>query len=196
MDRDGERMSAEAVRHACRSLGGAVAALEAQAGQIAAVAERYRATLAGGGTLFLAGNGGSAAHAQHIAAEYTVRFRGNRQALRAVALAADAASLTAAGNDLGFESVFARQLEALGRAGDVLVVISTSGRSANLVAAAKTARRLGLTVVGLLGGDGGLLVGLVDVAIIVPATDTARIQELQLFVDHTIVDLVERGLTR
>lgn len=187
-------MSHEIIVRRCREAAEQSALLEAQADRIAAIADRYRRALGAGGTLFFVGNGGSAAHAQHIAAEYTVRFRAERRAFRAVALGADGASLTAAGNDLGFDQVFARQIEALARPGDVLVVISTSGQSVNLLEAARAARRLGVAVVGLLGRDGGLLAGLVDEALVVPSTDTARVQEAQLLVDHIIVELVERGM--
>lgn len=187
-------MTIDRIRQQCRDLGAGATRLAEGAEAIARMAARYQATLARGGTLMFAGNGGSAAHAQHIAAEYQVRFRRDRAACRAVALSADGVTLTAAANDLGFERVFARQVEALARPGDLLVLVSTSGRSANLIAAAGVARGLGVGVVALLGGDGGPLAGLVDDAIIVPGVEPSRIQELQLFIDHTIVELVEEGL--
>jgi D-sedoheptulose 7-phosphate isomerase len=187
-------MTIDRIRQQCRDLGAGAALLAERAEAILRMAARYRAALAGGGTLFFAGNGGSAAHAQHIATEYQVRFRRDRSACRALALGADGVALTAAANDLGFERVFARQIEALARPGDLVVLVSTSGRSANLLAAARTARGLGVSVVALLGGDGGPLAELVDEAVIVPAAEASRIQELQLFIDHTIVELVEEGL--
>jgi D-sedoheptulose 7-phosphate isomerase len=161
---------------------------------IARVADRYADTLRRGGTLFFAGNGGSAADAQHIATEYVVRFRERRRPFAAIALTTDTSLLTAAGNDLGFDQVFARQIEALGRAGDLLVLHSTSGASPNLLAAAAAARARGLTVVGFLGRDGGALRALVDEAVIIPADAASRIQEMHLVVEHLIVEVVEEAL--
>ncbi len=169
-------------------------ALVAQADRIEGLARRYAATLRHGGTLFFAGNGGSAADAQHVATEYVVRFRRDRRALRAVALTTDTSLLTAAGNDLGFEQVFARQVEALGRPGDLLVLHSTSGRSANLLAAVAAARPVGVQTVALLGRDGGELAAAVDEALIVPSHETSRIQELHLAIEHLIVEWVEQEL--
>jgi D-sedoheptulose 7-phosphate isomerase len=161
--------------------------------------ERYVAlvegTLASGRTVFFAGNGGSAAHAQHIATEYVVRFRpAQRRAAPALALSTDSSLLTAAGNDLGFEQIFARQVEAHGRTGDLLVLISTSGRSANLVKAADAAKAAGVRTVGLLAAGGGALAAIVDVAIVVPTDDTAHAQEIQLAIDHYVCSRVEPGL--
>jgi D-sedoheptulose 7-phosphate isomerase len=161
--------------------------------------ERYtalvRRTLKSGGTLFFAGNGGSAAHAQHIVTEYVVRYgKVNRPAARALALSTDTSLLTAAANDLGFEAIFARQIEAHGRAGDLLVVISTSGASPNCLRAAEAARAAGLATVGLLGGDGGKLKGLVDVAMVVPSDDTALVQEVQLAIDHHVCSVIEKEM--
>lgn len=151
-------------------------------------------TLARGGRLYFAGNGGSAADAQHCAAEYVVRYGRDRRALPAMALGSDIALLTAAGNDLGFEAAFAREVEALARRGDLLVLHSTSGRSPNLLAAARTARELGVTVVGLLGRDGGPLRSLVDLAIVVNHDDTGRIQLVHMAIEHWVVGEVERRL--
>lgn len=151
-------------------------------------------TLARGGRLYFAGNGGSAADAQHCAAEYVVRYGRDRRALPAMALGSDIALLTAAGNDLGFEAAFAREVEALARRGDLLVLHSTSGRSPNLLAAARTARVLGVTVVGLLGRDGGPLRSLVDLAIVVNHDDTGRIQLVHMAIEHWVVGEVERRL--
>ncbi|MBM4186499.1 MAG: SIS domain-containing protein [Gemmatimonadetes bacterium] len=186
-------MIAEIVRRRCREAADLIAGLDGQADRIAAIAEQYRRAFVGGGTVFFAGNGGSAAHAQHIAAEYSVRFRAERPPYRAMALTPDAPGLTAAGNDLGFDQIYARQIEALARPGDLLVVVSTSGQSPNLLEAARAARRRGIAVVGLLGRDGGLLAGLVDDALVVQSGDTARIQEAHLVIDHIIVEMIERG---
>jgi len=158
------------------------------------VAERYRAALAAGATLWFAGNGGSAADAQHLAAEYVVRYARHRPPMRAVALTTDTSLLTAAANDLGFDQVFARQVEALGRPGDVLILHSTTGRSPNLLHAARVARQIGLTVVAFLGGDGGPLRGLVDLAVMVPGRSPGRIQELQLAVQHAIAEYLEGAM--
>jgi phosphoheptose isomerase len=150
---------------------------------------------AGQGKVLICGNGGSAADAQHLAAELVGRFKAvGRRALPAVALTADTAVLTAWSNDRGWEDVFARQVEALGRPGDVLVAISTSGRSRNVVAALETARRLGLGTVALVGGDGGEAGPAADIAVTVPARDTQRIQEVHGVVIHLLCELVEEQL--
>lgn len=188
-------MSVERIRESLdglAALAGRVAA--EQADTIAAIAERYETTLRSGGTLFFAGNGGSAADAQHIATEYVVRYQANRPAMRAVALTTDTSLLTACANDLGFDEVFARQVEALAEPGDLLVLHSTSGESPNVIRAAQTAKARGVGVVALLGKTGGHLRELADVSLIVPADDTARIQELHLAVEHVICDLVEERL--
>lgn len=174
------------------TLAGRVAA--EQADEVVAIAERYEATLRGGGTLFFAGNGGSAADAQHVATEYVVRYQTNRPAMRAVALTTDTSLLTACANDMGFDEVFARQVEALAEPGDLLVLHSTSGESPNVIRAAQSAKARGVGVVALLGRSGGPLKDLVDVALIVPSHDTARIQELHLAIEHVICDLVEDRL--
>lgn len=158
---------------------------------LAPIVAAMRGCLAGGGTLFFAGNGGSAADAQHLAAEYVVRYHAEqRRALRAIALTTDTSTLTAAGNDLGFDQVFARQLEALARPGDVLVVHSTSGNSPNLVAAVEAARELEVTSVAMLGGDGGVLASLVDHAFIVADRRVNHVQELHLAIQHQIAALL------
>jgi len=177
-----------------------LAALAARcATDLEADVERYtalvRRTLKSGGTLFFAGNGGSAAHAQHMATEYVVRYGPvTRPAARAIALSTDTSLITAAGNDLGFDTIFARQIEAHGRAGDLLVLISTSGSSANCLRAAEAAKARGVATVGMLGRDGGRLRGLVDVAIVVPTEDTAVAQEIQLAIDHHVCSIIEREL--
>jgi D-sedoheptulose 7-phosphate isomerase len=162
---------------------------------IEAIAARYEAALKGGGTLFFAGNGGSAADAQHLATEYVVRYQSTRPALRAVALTTDTSLLTACANDMGFDEIFARQVEALARPGDVLALHSTSGESPNVLRAAQSARARGVTVVAFLGRGGGQLLALADLALVVPSDDTARIQEIHLAVEHLICEMVEVRLT-
>jgi D-sedoheptulose 7-phosphate isomerase len=162
--------------------------------QVARIAERYTAVLRGGGTLFFCGNGGSAADAQHVATEFVVRYAASRRALAAVALTTDTSLLTAAGNDLGFEQIFARQVEALCRPGDLLVLHSTSGRSPNLIAAVRAARVRGTPTVAFLGRGGGELAGEVDEALVVPSDETSQIQVLHLALEHLVVELVEASL--
>jgi D-sedoheptulose 7-phosphate isomerase len=164
--------------------------------RVAVVAGRYAETLRAGGTIFFCGNGGSAADAQHIAAEYVVRYSASRRPLAALALTTDSSVLTAAANDLGFERVFARQVEALCRPEDLLVLHSTSGESPNLLAAARAARERSVRTVGFLGRGGGALAGQVDEAIVVPSDDTGRIQVIHLALEHLIVELVEEELAR
>jgi D-sedoheptulose 7-phosphate isomerase len=142
--------------------------------------------LRGGGRILACGNGGSAADAQHLVAELVGRFAGERPALAAIALAGDAATLTALANDYGYERVFARQVEALARAGDLLFAISTSGNSANVVRAAQTARALGCTVVALTGEGGGQLAGHADLLLPAPSKVVARIQEIHGLCLHAI----------
>ena len=161
---------------------------------LARFAARFVATLRNGGTLFFAGNGGSAADAQHVATEYVVRYAKDRRAMPAIALTTDTSLLTAAGNDLGYDQIFARQVEALCRKGDLLVLHSTSGKSANLVQAAKAARAKGVAVVALLGKGGGPLMEAVDESYIVRSDVTSEIQEVQLAVEHLIVEVVEAEL--
>ena len=187
-------MSAAHVEAGLDRLAALAGASKALAPQVARIAARYVDVLRGGGTLFFCGNGGSAADAQHMATEYVVRYAATRRPLAAVALTTDTSLLTAAGNDLGFEQIFARQVEALCRPGDLLVLHSTSGRSPNLVAAARAARGLGTPTVAFLGRDGGALLGEVDEALVVPADDTGQIQLLHLALEHLVVELVESAL--
>jgi D-sedoheptulose 7-phosphate isomerase len=149
-----------------------------------------------GGKVLLCGNGGSAADAQHIAAELVVRLRSqvNRAAIPAIALTVDSSILTAGGNDLGFDNVFARQVEAYGRAGDVLVAISTSGNSENVLRAAQQAQRQGLAVIGLLGSGGGRILPHCTAAVVVPSSVTARIQEAHILIGHIWCEMVEEAL--
>jgi len=176
------------------ALGALTAATKSLAPRVAALAQRYADVLSRGGTLYFCGNGGSAADAQHLAAEYVVRYAADRRPLAAVALTADASILTAVGNDLGFERLFARQVEALCRPNDLLILHSTSGRSPNLLAAARAARARGVPAVAFLGKGGGTLAGEVDEAIIVPSDVTSLIQTIHLALEHLIVELVEQQL--
>jgi D-sedoheptulose 7-phosphate isomerase len=156
--------------------------------------EMVRATVQRGGTLFFCGNGGSAADAQHMATEYVVRFARNRRAYPAVALTTDTSLLTAAGNDLGFDHIFSRQVEALARPGDLLVIHSTSGNSPNVLKAAEAARSKGVEVLALTARDGGALGRLANHSIVVPTSRTDRAQELHLCIQHLICDVVEQDL--
>jgi len=144
--------------------------------------------------VILFGNGGSAADAQHIAAEFVGRFAFNRAALPALALNVNTSCVTAIGNDYGFDQVFSRQIEALGRAGDVAVGISTSGNSVNVIQAVSVAKQMGLHTVGLNGGNGGKLKAAVDHCICIPSNETPRIQECHMLIGHIISELVERAI--
>jgi D-sedoheptulose 7-phosphate isomerase len=153
-----------------------------------------RDTVARQGTLFFCGNGGSAADAQHMATEYVVRYMRNRRAYPAVALTTDTSLLTAVGNDLGFDYVFSRQVEALAKPGDLLVIHSTSGNSPNVLRAAEAARARSVSVLSFSARDGGALRALSDHSVIIPTQRTDRAQELHLCIEHIICDLVERSL--
>lgn len=152
------------------------------------------AALEKGGTVHFCGNGGSAADAQHLAAELQGRFLIERAALRANALTTNTSTLLAIGNDYGFDEVFARQIRSLGCAGDVLLGLSTSGNSRNVVAAFEAARSMGVVSIALTGAAGGALAQLADLAVRVPAEETPRIQEMHIAVGHTICELVEAAL--
>jgi D-sedoheptulose 7-phosphate isomerase len=158
---------------------------------IVEAAQRVATCLRDGGKVLLFGNGGSAADAQHLAAEFVGRFAMERQALAAMSLAADTSALTAIGNDYGFERVFARQVEALGRVGDVAIGISTSGNSPNVLAAVRAAANLGMRTIALTGRGGGLMGEAVELSIAVPSMNTARIQECHIAIGHLICQLVE-----
>jgi D-sedoheptulose 7-phosphate isomerase len=166
-------------------------AAEHLSGEVAVVAAVVVAALQRGNKLMFCGNGGSAADAQHLATEYVVRFRRDRRPLTALALTTDSSLLTAAANDFGFEQVFARQVDAHGRAGDILFLHSTSGVSPNLIAAARAAKALNVTTIGMLGRDGGPLRALVDHAIVVPGDSGAHAQELHLAIGHAICEIAE-----
>lgn len=149
--------------------------------------------LAAGGKILFFGNGGSAADAQHLAAELVVRYRVNRRALAAIALTTDSSILTACSNDFSYDDVFARQIEALMRPADVAIGISTSGNSPNVVKALEAARRLGGTAAGLTGRDGGAMRGLCEPLVVVPSSVTARIQEMHILIGHALCELLERN---
>jgi D-sedoheptulose 7-phosphate isomerase len=155
-------------------------------------------SLRNNGKLFFCGNGGSAADAQHLATELLIRLRSKveRVSLPAIALTLDPAALTAGGNDYGFEQIFSRPLSGLGRSGDVLFGISTSGRSANVIKALETARAMGIRTIGFLGGDGGPAAALCDVALIIPHGETARVQEAHITLGHAILELLEDRLIK
>ena len=167
---------------------------EANAGLLVAAGRRMAESLRGGGRVLAFGNGGSAADAQHLAGELVGRFRRDRAALSAIALTTDSSVVTAIGNDMGYDSVFRRQVEAHGRPGDVAVGITTSGRSPNVVQALQLARERGLVTMGLTGGGGGRLAGAVDYLIDVPHADTARIQEVHGMVVHVLCQIVEEAM--
>jgi D-sedoheptulose 7-phosphate isomerase len=153
-------------------------------------------TFKNGGKLLLCGNGGSAADCQHIAAEFIIRLSHDiqRPAIPAIALTTDTSNLTAGGNDIGFENVFARSVQGLGNDGDVLLAISTSGNSPNIIKAVEASKAKGIKVIGFLGGSGGKLKELVDIQIIIPSNNVQRIQEGQITVAHIICELVELEL--
>ncbi|WP_396216300.1 SIS domain-containing protein [Gemmatimonas sp.] len=165
--------------------------LEQQIGQALRMVQQ---TVAGGGTLLFCGNGGSAADAQHLATEYVVRYMRNRRAYPAIALTTDSSLLTATGNDFGFDHVFERQIEALGKAGDLLIIHSTSGNSPNVLLAADAARAKGIPVLALSAKDGGALKSRADVCIVVPTSRTDRAQEIHLCIQHAICDAIEATL--
>ncbi len=162
--------------------------------QVVRAAELITRSLAAGGKLLVFGNGGSAADAQHLAAELVNRYQLERPALPAVALTTDTSILTSIANDYHYDQVFVRQLKALGRAGDVALGISTSGRSANVLEALAAARERGLSTVGLTGREGGEMASHCDILITVPSRETPRIQEVHAVVIHLLCELVDRGL--
>ena len=161
---------------------------------VSAAVKALTKSLREGGKIMFCGNGGSAADSQHLAAEFTGRFIEDRQPLAALALTTDTSALTCIGNDYDFASIFTRQVLALGRPGDCLVGISTSGNSANVVAAFEAARSLSITTIGLLGRDGGKLRTASDIAIVVDSSVTARIQEAHILIGHTLCGAVEQEL--
>lgn len=150
-----------------------------------------RQSLKGGGKLLLMGNGGSAGDAQHIAAELVGRYKKERQSVPALALTVDTSALTAIGNDYGFEEIFSRQIEGLGQKGDAILAISTSGQSENVVCGVQQARVMGIHTIGLLGKEGGKLKELVDLPLVVPSNETARIQEAHITIGHIICEILD-----
>jgi len=161
---------------------------------LAAMAHSIVASVSAGGKLLVAGNGGSAGDAQHIAAEFVVRLMYDRAPLAAIALTTDSSILTAAGNDYGYEAVFERQVLALGRRGDVFLGISTSGHSANVLRAFEASRRLGLVTLGFSGGDGGAMPALCDHLFLAPSRQTAIVQQIHITAAHIVCGLVERAM--
>jgi len=187
---DGERLFAQGLAAHARVTAGTAETLQGPFADLVAAASD---TLDRAGKLLLFGNGGSAADAQHLAAELVGRFRHERPALPALALTTDSSVLTALGNDLGFGQVFARQVQALGRPGDLALGLSTSGRSANVVAGLQVARDRGLRTAALTGADGGDLAGLADTLLCVPSSDTARIQEMHILLGHLLCEALEKA---
>lgn len=175
----------------------AIAALYADASyreMLTGVALLFVESLKAGNKLLFAGNGGSAADAQHIAGEFVSKFLFDRPGLPAISLATDTSILTAIGNDYGYEKVFSRQIEALGRPGDVFVAISTSGNSPNIIAGIEAAKSKKLAVVGLTGGTGGRMAGMCDHVLLAPSLSTPRIQECHLVTYHLLCGLVEEAI--
>ena len=169
----------------------AALAADQLAEQIRAASAMTLETVRAGGTVFFCGNGGSAADSQHLAAEYVVRYQRTRRPLRAIALTTDTSILTAAGNDFSFDEIFSRQIEALGRAGDLLMVHTTSGNSLNCVRAIEAAKALGMRTIALTAKDGGRVKGIADLCLVVPTQRTDRAQEVHLAIQHGICDVVD-----
>ncbi len=168
--------------------------LQGMTSEIAVAAEAIVGALRGGHKVLLCGNGGSAADAQHFAAELVGRFEKNRRALAAIALTTDSSIVTSVANDYGYETVFSRQVEALAASGDILIGISTSGNSGNIIRAVESAKAMGVKSIGLLGRDGGKLAALVDLPVVIPHAVTARIQEAHTFIIHFWSAVAEQSL--
>jgi len=160
-------------------------------GKIESAAKAILKSLANGGKVIIFGNGGSAADSQHFAAELVGRFKKERAPLAAIALTVNTSALTAIANDYGYDVVFARQIEAIGKKGDIAIGLSTSGNSKNVIEALRKARKLGMATVGLLGWDGGKIKDECDIAMIVPSTDTPRIQEAHITIIHILCELID-----
>jgi D-sedoheptulose 7-phosphate isomerase len=192
-------MSRPAVTPFSQSLRDAVEtfqALGALEPDITAAAAAVLECLTSGGKLLFCGNGGSAADSAHIATEFTCRFSGDRRPYPGIALSADGGLLTAIGNDYAFQEIFSRQVRAYGRSGDILIALTTSGKSRNVLSAIEEARRIGMKTIVLFGKGGGFTKGSADLEIMVPGTVTARIQEAQKFLLHVLCELVEPGLEK
>jgi D-sedoheptulose 7-phosphate isomerase len=179
------------LRQALNEHQSAMDAVHTQEALIQQAISSIKQAFAAGRTIYACGNGGSAADAQHFASELTGRFEKNRPGFPAFALSTDSSALTAIGNDYGFDQVFSRQLQSIGRAGDVLLGISTSGESKNIIAAVTEAKSKGIKTIGLLGRNGGALAKMVDIPIVVPAPRTSRIQESHIFILHYICEAFE-----
>ncbi|MFT7266703.1 MAG: D-sedoheptulose 7-phosphate isomerase [Porticoccus sp.] len=164
---------------------------DALSGLISIASKVLAQSLLNGGTVFWCGNGGSASDSQHMAAELVGRFKKNRRPLRSISLNADTSILTCVANDFSYENIFSRQLEAYGRSGDILVGISTSGQSENILKALKAAKDMGITTIGLLGKGGGDALSQVDHALVVPSDTTARVQEAHILIGHILCELIE-----
>ena len=179
------------IKNAIQNSKEALQFLETSDKKIEEIASLFISTLNSKGKIIFMGNGGSAADAQHLAAELVGRFKKDRVALAAIALSTNSSTLTAVGNDYGFDQVFVRQIQALAKKGDLIVGISTSGKSKNVISAIKKAKELGLKTVGLLGKDGGDLKDIVDIDLTIPSSDTPRIQEMHILAGHIICEIVE-----
>lgn len=164
--------------------------------KIEQAAEAVVSSISSGGKLLIFGNGGSAADSQHIAAELVGRFKKERKAIAAVALTTNTSTLTAIGNDYGYDATFSRQVEAIGKRGDVALAISTSGKSQNVMAAVRKAREMGIKTIALTGGTGGPLAKECDIAIVVGSGDTPRIQESHILIGHIICELIEDAFSK
>ena len=184
-------MKQQQIRQLITESGRVVAALRKHAGSVGMIGDELVACLKRGGTILTAGNGGSAAEALHMAEELTGRFKSNRRALSAICLAADPASITCIGNDFGFNEIFKRQMEAIGRPGDVVVFFTTSGKSENLRRALTAAVKRGVKTVCLLGRNGGTMAGQGDYEIIVDSQSTGRIQEAHQVILHLLLEIIE-----
>lgn len=187
-------MSVERVREAFQETADNFAKLRALAPEVVAAAETMTASLRNGGKILFCGNGGSAADAQHIAAELVGRYKRERASLPGIALTVDTSALTAIANDYGYDAVFERQVRGLGRAGDVLVGISTSGNSPNVVRALEAAHAMGIRTIGFTGAGGGKMATLCEQCLRVPSSDTPRIQEMHIAIGHMLCELVETAL--
>lgn len=183
--------SQDTIRTAIAEHQAVIARLDALMPLIAQAGQRLRDCLAGGGKILLMGNGGSAADSQHIAAEIVGRYKRERRGLPAIALTTDTSILTSVGNDYGFDYVFARQVEALCTEKDVVIGISTSGNSANVVAGIEAAKQIGATTIGMTGSSGGKLAALCDLTFAMPSGDTPRVQEAHILLGHILCDLVD-----
>ncbi|PPD56408.1 MAG: phosphoheptose isomerase [Methylotenera sp.] len=166
-------------------------ALEPLFPMISAVGIKMQECIKNGGKILIMGNGGSAADSQHIAAEIVGRFKKERKGMPAIALTTDTSIITSVGNDYGYDYIFARQIEALCRPEDLVIGITTSGNSANVVSAMQAAREIGATTIGLTGGSGGKLNGICDFNLVMPSSVTARIQEAHIFVGHSLCEILE-----